>query len=75
MPTASCASPFVRDPDDPSKITVWGDLADIDNEPSHAREEQWRYWAVLVARGGGAGLPRLPLRRRRTRCRRRSGAA
>ncbi|HEX8905870.1 MAG TPA: alpha-amylase family glycosyl hydrolase, partial [Longimicrobiaceae bacterium] len=24
-------SPFVRDPDDPGKITVWGDLADVDN--------------------------------------------
>jgi len=41
-------SPFVRDPDDPSKVTVWGDLADIDNEPSQGREEQWRYWAALV---------------------------
>jgi starch synthase (maltosyl-transferring) len=41
-------SPSVRDPDDPSKVTVWGDLADIDNEPSTGREEQWRYWAALV---------------------------
>ena len=41
-------SPFVRDPDDPSKVTVWGDLADVDNEPSRGRDEQWRYWAALV---------------------------
>jgi starch synthase (maltosyl-transferring) len=41
-------SPFVRDPDDPSKVTVWGDLADVDNEPSTGREAQWRYWAELV---------------------------
>lgn len=41
-------SPWVRDPDDPSKITIWGDLADMDNEPAHGREAQWRYWAELV---------------------------
>jgi starch synthase (maltosyl-transferring) len=41
-------SPFVRDPDDPSKITVWGDLADVDNEPAQGREAQWAFWAELV---------------------------
>ncbi len=41
-------SPFVREADDPSRITVWGDLADVDNEPSRGREEQWRFWASLV---------------------------
>lgn len=41
-------SPSVRDPDDPSKVTVWGDLADVDNEPPHGRDEQWRFWASLV---------------------------
>jgi starch synthase (maltosyl-transferring) len=41
-------SPFVVDPDDPSKVTVWGDLADMDNQPAQGREEQWRYWAALV---------------------------
>ena len=41
-------SPFVRDPDDPSKVTVWGDLADVDNEPAQGREEQWRFWGALV---------------------------
>lgn len=41
-------SPFVRDPDDPSKITVWGDLADVNNEPPHGREAQWEYWAATV---------------------------
>jgi starch synthase (maltosyl-transferring) len=39
----------VRDPDDPSKVTVWGDLADIDNQPSQGREAQWAYWAELVS--------------------------
>ncbi len=41
-------SPFVRDPDDPSKVTVWGDLADMDNQPAHGREAQWAYWAEIV---------------------------
>ncbi|HEX2093417.1 MAG TPA: hypothetical protein VHG28_13510 [Longimicrobiaceae bacterium] len=41
-------SPFVRDPDDPSKITVWGDLAEIDNEGSRDREALWDFWAALV---------------------------
>ncbi|MBW3630769.1 MAG: hypothetical protein KY464_15940, partial [Gemmatimonadetes bacterium] len=41
-------SPFVTDPDDPSKITVWGDLAEIDNEGSTDRQALWDYWAELV---------------------------
>lgn len=40
--------PFVRDPDDPSRVTVWGDLADVNNEPENGRYEQWAYWAGLV---------------------------
>lgn len=49
-------SPFVRDPDDPSKITVWGDLADIDNEPQHGREAQWSYWTGIVREAIGLGF-------------------
>jgi starch synthase (maltosyl-transferring) len=41
-------SPFVRDPDDPSKVTVWGDLAEVDNEHSPDRDALWAYWAELV---------------------------
>jgi starch synthase (maltosyl-transferring) len=41
-------SPSVSDPDDPSKITVWGDLAEIDNAGSRDREALWEYWARLV---------------------------
>lgn len=41
-------SPFVVDPDDPDKITTWGDLAEIDNEHSPDREGLWSYWASLV---------------------------
>ena len=41
-------SPFVRDPDDPDRITIWGDLAEIDNAGSSDREALWAYWAELV---------------------------
>jgi starch synthase (maltosyl-transferring) len=41
-------SPFVADPDDPTKITTWGDLAEIDNEHSPDREALWGHWASLV---------------------------
>lgn len=41
-------SPFAVDPDDPSKVTVWGDLAEIDNRTRHDREGLWRYWAQIV---------------------------
>jgi starch synthase (maltosyl-transferring) len=43
-------SPFARDPDNPEKVTVWGDLAEIDNEGSNDREALWAYWAELVKR-------------------------
>jgi starch synthase (maltosyl-transferring) len=41
-------SPYVRDPDDPKKITVWGDLAEVDNENSCDRESLWAFWEQLV---------------------------
>jgi starch synthase (maltosyl-transferring) len=50
------SSPFAVDPDDPDKITVWGDLAEIDNEGSSDREELWAYWAELVRRYLGLGF-------------------
>jgi starch synthase (maltosyl-transferring) len=43
-------SPFARDPDNPKKVTVWGDLAEIDNEGSNDKEGLWAYWAELVKR-------------------------
>ena len=43
-------SPFARDPDDPKKVTVWGDLAEIDNQSSTDREALWAYWGELVKR-------------------------
>lgn len=44
-------SPFVREAHDPTQITVWGDLAEIDNENSPDREGLWSYWAELVRDG------------------------
>lgn len=41
-------SPFAVDPNDPEKVTVWGDLAEIDNGGSRDRAGLWSYWAELV---------------------------
>jgi starch synthase (maltosyl-transferring) len=41
-------SPYCVDPDDASKVTVWGDLAEIDNENSPDREKLWAYWDKVV---------------------------
>jgi starch synthase (maltosyl-transferring) len=41
-------SPYAVDPDDPEKVTVWGDLAEVDNLTPHGRDELWRYWAGVV---------------------------
>lgn len=42
-------SPFAVDPSDPSNVTVWGDLATIDNENSPDRQSLWQYWDELIA--------------------------
>ena len=42
-------SPSVTDPDDPARVTVWGDLAEIDNDPDAPhRRDLWQHWADLV---------------------------
>jgi starch synthase (maltosyl-transferring) len=41
-------SPHVVDPDDPGKVTVWGDLAEIDNLTGEGRDALWAYWSALV---------------------------
>jgi starch synthase (maltosyl-transferring) len=43
-------SPFAQDPNNPEKVTVWGDLAEIDNAGSSDRKGLWAYWAELVKR-------------------------
>lgn len=42
-------SPCAIDPSDATKVTVWGDLAEIDNINSPRREALWRYWDKLIA--------------------------
>ncbi|MBN1307239.1 MAG: hypothetical protein JXA18_04940 [Chitinispirillaceae bacterium] len=42
-------NPFAIDPTDATKVTVWGDLASIDNENSSDRVALWAYWDDLVA--------------------------
>lgn len=41
-------SPSAIDPADSRKVTVWGDLAEIDNANSAERQELWAYWTALV---------------------------
>jgi starch synthase (maltosyl-transferring) len=46
----SVASPFAIDPANAERVTVWGDLAEIDNLDSPDREALWRHWEGLVQR-------------------------
>ncbi len=41
-------SPFAVDPDDPEKVTVWGDLAELDYSDRPERAEMLAYWKDLV---------------------------
>lgn len=41
-------SPSAIDPADARHVTVWGDLAEVDNETSPDREDLWAYWVKLV---------------------------
>ncbi len=49
-------SPRAVDPDDPSKVTVWGDLAEVDNEGATDRDGLWAFWESLVVRGLALGF-------------------
>ena len=40
--------PFAIDPGNAANVTVWGDLAIIDNENSKDREGLWKYWESMV---------------------------
>ena len=44
----SIRSPYAVDPDDPSKVTVWGDLGQIDYDREELRAEQADFWAGYV---------------------------
>jgi starch synthase (maltosyl-transferring) len=41
-------SPSAIDPADARNITVWDDLAEVDNAHSEDRHELWAYWTALV---------------------------
>ncbi len=41
-------SPSAIDPADSRKVTVWGDLAEVDNETSPDREGLWSYWTAVL---------------------------
>ena len=41
--------PGAIDPGNPGNSTVWGDLAEIDNENSSDRKNLWSYWDKLIA--------------------------
>lgn len=40
--------PVAVDPDDPTKRTVWGDLAEVDNLSSPDRDALWAFWASVI---------------------------
>lgn len=48
-PSGAVSCPFAIDPGDSGKVTVWGDLASIDNEGSGDRESLWKFWDDVVA--------------------------
>ncbi|MBW2732138.1 MAG: alpha-amylase [Deltaproteobacteria bacterium] len=41
-------SPSAIDPADTRNVTVWGDLAEVDNAHSTQHQELWAYWTALV---------------------------
>ncbi|MCC6751283.1 MAG: alpha-amylase [Deltaproteobacteria bacterium] len=41
-------SPSAIDPADARKVTVWGDLAEVDNAGSGDRAGLWAYWTAMV---------------------------
>jgi starch synthase (maltosyl-transferring) len=43
-------SPSAMDPADADHATVWGDLAEVDNEGTVDRKALWRFWEDLVSR-------------------------
>ncbi len=42
-------SPSAIDPANADSVTVWGDLASIDNQESSDKKALWRYWDTLIA--------------------------
>ena len=49
-------SPGAVDPDDPAKVTVWGDLIELDYHSDHAKRELTGIWDAYIARLQGLGV-------------------
>jgi len=49
-------SPFAVDPDDPERVTVWADLAELDYSERPVRREMLAYWDRLLAHFVGLGF-------------------
>lgn len=49
-------SPSAIDPADASQVTVWGDLAEVDNADAEDREGLWGFWEALVTRSLELGI-------------------
>jgi starch synthase (maltosyl-transferring) len=49
-------SPYAVDPDDPDKVIVWGDLAELDYTKRPERAETLTYWKDLMAHYVGLGF-------------------
>lgn len=47
-PDGGIKSPSAIDPADARRVTVWGDLGEVDNHGSPDRENLWRHWERLV---------------------------
>ena len=54
--SGAVVSPSAMDPADARKITVWGDLAEVDNEASPDRDGLWAFWEELVRRSVDLGF-------------------
>lgn len=49
-------SPHAIDPADARRVTVWGDLAEVDNANSPERDALWEHWTALVTRHAKLGF-------------------
>ena len=61
---ASCGAPIAIDPDDPTKRTVWSDLAELDYDTAPARRGAHGILGPLHRRMSGPRRQGFPLRRR-----------
>ncbi|HSK41640.1 MAG TPA: alpha-amylase family glycosyl hydrolase, partial [Arenibaculum sp.] len=55
-PDGSLYSPRAVDPDDPSNVTIWGDLAELDYAAPAAREGLIAYWSDYLRHYVGLGV-------------------